>query len=187
MNITINEAHLHLQLQPGLMATLPEGLRIKRNALPQVGQVYDEQRGVFLGLLPDGNGGNYGLILPTGEGADLGNHAWGLYGTDVTGATSNTDGLANTQAMAEAGSEVAKLALAAEVDGMGGLYIPSRHEARLAYLVAADRFDASVWHLTSTQRSAHDAWIQDFGVGSQDGYGFKSFEARVRLVRRFTL
>jgi hypothetical protein len=186
MNITINEAHLHLQLQPGLMATLPEGLRIKRNTLPQVGQMLEEQRGIFLGLFPDDNGGNYGLILPTGEGADLGNHEWGLYCTDVPGATSNTDGLANTRAMADAGSEVAKLALAAEVDGLGGLYIPSRHEARLAYLVAADRFDASVWHLTSTQRSARLAWTQHFGGGLQDTTS-KSVEARVRLVRRFTI
>ena len=52
---------------------------------------------------------------------------------DVPGAKSYNDGLANTQAMAEAGSDLAKQVLALEIDGLNDFYIPSQDEKELCY------------------------------------------------------
>lgn len=52
---------------------------------------------------------------------------------DVPGAKSCNDGLANTQAMAEAGSDLAKQVLGLTIDGMNDFYIPSQDEAELCY------------------------------------------------------
>ncbi len=45
-----------------------------------------------------------------------------------------------------------------------------------------EAFDPT-WHWSSTQYSAHDAWIQGFADGDQ-GYGGKDGELAVRAVRR---
>jgi hypothetical protein len=156
-------------------------------ALPRIGQVWDEQRGTLLGVMPGVNGGrDYALILPISKDADLGKRPWGERGKDIPGATSNTDGAGNTKAMAEAGNALATEVIGIEVDGFSGLYIPARHEARLAYLMSADLFDKDLWHWTSTQCSPYNAWIQHFDGGTQ-GNGSKSYEGVVRLVRRFFL
>ena len=42
------------------------------------------------------------------------------------------------------------------------------------------------WYWSSTRYSAHYAWYQDFGDGSQYGGG-KGYEGRARAVRRFKL
>lgn len=52
---------------------------------------------------------------------------------DVPGAKSYCDGLSNTQAMADAGSELAKLVLGLENDGQTDFYIPSQDELELCY------------------------------------------------------
>lgn len=156
-------------------------------ALPRVGQVWDEQRGTFLGVMPGVSGGrDYALILPVSKDADPGKRPWGEHGKDIPGATSNTDGAANTQAMADAGNALATEVIGMEVDGFSGLYIPARHEARLAFLMAADLFDKDSWHWTSTQSSPDCAWLQGFGDGHQYSY-CKGNEGGVRLVRRFFL
>jgi hypothetical protein len=59
--------------------------------------------------------------------------AWSPDRTEVAAATSYFDGLANTQAMAEAGLQVAQWALAMEIDGHKDWYIPSRDELELLY------------------------------------------------------
>jgi hypothetical protein len=155
-----------------------------RYSVPRVGQVWDEQRGTFLGVMPSFSGGrDYALILPVSKDADLGKRPWGERGKGIPGATSNTDGAANTQAMADAGNALATEVIGREVDGFSGLYIPARHEARLAFLMAANLFDKDSWHLTSTQCSPDAAWYQGFDVGNQYN-DFKSREGVVRLVRR---
>jgi hypothetical protein len=53
--------------------------------------------------------------------------------TSVPGACSYFDGQANTQAMAAAGSELAKSALALDINGVTGWHIPARDVLELAY------------------------------------------------------
>lgn len=197
MKLHIENLNLHLHaarpvLADALLKAITERSTDAANelnniALPRIGQVWEEQRGTFLGVMPGTNGGgDYALILPLNTRANLGARAWGERGKDIPGATSDTDGAANTQAMADAGNALATEVIGMEVDGFSGLYIPARHEARLAYLMAADLFDKNSWHWTSTQSSPNGAWIQDFGAGHQGADG-KSSEGVVRLVRRFFL
>jgi hypothetical protein len=83
---------------------------------------------------------------------------WGEYGASIGAANHRRDGLANTQAMANAGSAIAKAALDADA------YVASQAEAQL---VSANLHDLmpSGWHWTSTQYSPHNAWVQNFGDG----------------------
>ena len=53
--------------------------------------------------------------------------------TDLPGARSYFDGAANTVAMANAGSEIAKKAMATEIGGLRDWYIASRDELELLY------------------------------------------------------
>jgi hypothetical protein len=197
MKLHIENLNLHLHAARPLMADALLKAMTERStdaanecstiALPRIGQVWDEQRGTFLGVMPGVNGDrDYALILPVSKDADLGKRPWGERGKDIPGATSNTDGAGNTKAMAEAGNALATEVLGMEVDGFSGLYIPARHEARLAYLMAADLFDKDSWHWTCTQCSPYHAWSQDFdGGGQYDNYKYD--EGVVRLVRRFFL
>lgn len=59
--------------------------------------------------------------------------AWLPSYTDVPGACSHFDSAANTQAMAEAGSDIAKQVLALDIDGITGWSIPARDVLELAY------------------------------------------------------
>ncbi len=52
---------------------------------------------------------------------------------DVQGAKSYNDGLTNTQAMAEAGSNLAKWALGLEIGGENDWYLPSQDELEIIY------------------------------------------------------
>jgi hypothetical protein len=54
---------------------------------------------------------------------------------DVSGAKSYNDGLANTLAMAEAGSKLAQQARALTIDGLSDFYIPSQDELEILYRV----------------------------------------------------
>lgn len=52
---------------------------------------------------------------------------------DVHGAKSYNDGLANTQAMAEAGSKLAQWALGLEIGGENDWYLPAQDELEIIY------------------------------------------------------
>lgn len=108
---------------------------------------------------------------------------WGEYGQDVAG-THWIDGEANTRAMAEAGSEIAKKAL--EI----GAFIPSCLEGQLvmaakhAGLITDLREDRYYW--LSTQCSANLAYSMAFELGWQGNLG-KYDERLVRPVRSLIL
>lgn len=104
---------------------------------------------------------------------------WGEYGVKIEGADSYSDGEANTRSMAEAGSVIAIKALE-----LGG-HIPSCLEGQLVMAAKADglvELREDRWHWLSTQRSAYDAYLMDFGDGwlSHDG---KVTERLARPVR----
>lgn len=107
--------------------------------------------------------------------------AWGEYGQEVDGANSYSDGYANTTAMAEAGSGLAKQALALDA------FIPSCLESQLvmaakhAGLIGELREDR--WYWLSTQSSAYYAYTMDFEGGWQHSLGVKLRERLVRPVR----
>lgn len=66
---------------------------------------------------------------------------------DIPGAQSFNDGMSNTLAMAEAGSETAKQALSLEIDGLKDFYIPSQDEVELCYRNAKPTTDKnSPWN-----------------------------------------
>ena len=148
--------------------------------------------------------------------------------SDVAGAMSCYDSMANTKAMAEAGSPIALKALAASIGGYNDWCIPSRDVLEMGYRYLkptteendvyrygdnpssipagypytaaspeqttveafqegnAEAFDAA-WYFSSTQSSESGAWLQGFGYGSQDYYGGKDYERRVRFVRLIPL
>ena len=138
------------------------------------------------------DGHEYALI-DAGQAGEL-KGKWGTYGEDVA-ATHRTDGLANTKAMAEAGSELARQALALDLRGFGDWYLPSQHEQALQFfsLGTADTYQpgaenafARDWYWSSTQCSPNGAWIQTFGDGHQS-LVHKDTTFRARAVRRFLI
>lgn len=107
---------------------------------------------------------------------------WGEYGRDVS--TTHGDGLDNTIAMAEAGSEIARKALAI------GAHIPSAFECH-ALMVAKQAghitdLDEDSRYWSSTQRSSGYAFSMIFGIGYQY-VDDKICGFRVRPVRRLLI
>ncbi|MES2787652.1 MAG: DUF1566 domain-containing protein [Pseudomonadota bacterium] len=87
--------------------------------------------GLFFGLINEG-GETFALIMsPKAVGEREG--TWNDTDKAVAGAVSYTDGLANTIAMAEAGSALAQWARQLDIEGHTDWYIPSRDELELAY------------------------------------------------------
>ena len=118
--------------------------------------------------------------------------AWHPYFTDIAGATSDFDGLANTRAMAAAGSPLAQAALASRSGGFDDWAIPARGSQLMQWgnlkplLSAAEAF-APKWHWSSTQLSRYDAFYQGFNYGNSD-LNVKSWDGGcARFVRRFPL
>ncbi len=133
------------------------------------------------------------LLIDAGQAGEL-EGKWGEYGEDVA-ATHRTDGLANTKAMAEAGSALARQALALDLRGFGDWYLPSQHEQALqffsmstaaTYQPGEENSFAREWYWSSTQYSPDGAWVQGFVGGGQDD-GRKGGAYRARAVRRFLI
>ncbi|MFD2641809.1 hypothetical protein [Pseudomonas japonica] len=121
------------------------------------------------------NGQERALILPTDEFEGV----WGEYGVEIPGASSYSDGYANSVAMAEGGSEIAKKAL--ELDA----YIPSCLEGQLLMAAKAEglvTLREDRWHYLSTQYSANGAYYMGFEYGWLFSFG-KDVERLVRPVR----
>jgi hypothetical protein len=166
---------------------------MKTQKLPKIGAAFEG--GFFAGRFFIGDQ-PYGLIVaPKAEGETAG--AWNKSTKNVSGATSYCDGLANTKAMAKAGSELAKRMLSLQIGGFDDWYLPSRLELLLAYhelkaskvfSVGAKQAFESLWYWSSTQHAenAGYAWRQLFGYGSQFSH-HKANEFRARAVRRIKL
>ena len=153
---------------------------------PRVGQHWPEQGGRFMGICPGQNGqADYCLIASNDPRTRFTDVKWGNRGQEVAGATSDWDGATNTLAMNAAGSKLANDILTLEIDGFAGFYLPARHELRMIKLVAPDLIEED-WHWSSTQYSAHTAWVQGFTDGYQYNYD-KSNEFAARAVRRFLI
>jgi hypothetical protein len=157
-------------------------------AAPSYGEVWPGQGGIVVDFVPSmgGKPGWY-LILATDTKAAREDIAWGGRDHDEPGATDEWDGLANTIALANSKVDhpAAKWARGVVIDGHHDFYIPSRREMRLLWARVPEHVTPG-WYWSSTQFSRNGAWYQGFGNGSQ-GNDDKSWEARCRLVRRFTI
>lgn len=103
---------------------------IAKAVLPAIGTAYE---GGFFGGLITLNGETYGLVVAPKAQGELEEATWGVYGNDLPGAISFNDGLANTQAMAAAESDLARWMLALDIAGFSDWYLPSRDELEILY------------------------------------------------------
>ncbi|MGE6473407.1 hypothetical protein [Serratia proteamaculans] len=97
---------------------------------PAIGQAYGG--GFVTGITRDPVTGKRSLHITAGAAHELVGK-WGEYGEKIDGADSFTDSLANTQAMAAAGSDLAAKVLALSIDGFTDWAIPARDVQELQY------------------------------------------------------
>lgn len=136
------------------------------------------------------------IAAPRAEGEFAG-VVWNANGKPVSGAVSYCDGLANTKAMARAGSALAKRILALRIGGHKDWHLPSRLQAlvmrcELSPLKAfqegsKDGFDRA-WYWTSSRHAEYSdyAWYQSFNYGSQN-YLYHGYSLRARAVRTIAI
>ncbi len=98
--------------------------------IPAIGQTYGG--GFVTGITRDPDTGKRALHITAGAAHELVGK-WGEYGEKIEGADSFTDSLANTQAMAAAGSDLAAKVLALNIDGFTDWAIPARDVQELQY------------------------------------------------------
>jgi len=98
--------------------------------IPAIGQAYGG--GFVSGITRDPATGQRSLHITAGAEHELVGK-WGKYGEKIDGADSFTDSLANTQAMAVAGSELAAKVLALNIGGLTDWAIPARDVQELQY------------------------------------------------------
>ncbi|WP_449103582.1 DUF1566 domain-containing protein [Pseudomonas veronii] len=97
---------------------------------PAIGQAYGG--GFVTGITRDPVTGQRFLNITAGAEHELVGK-WGEYGEKIEGADSFTDGLANTKAMAAAGSELAAKVLNLSIEGFTDWAIPARDVQELQY------------------------------------------------------
>jgi len=102
---------------------------IAQTTLPTIGTPMPG--GFFAGAIMV-NGQRRAIIVSPKKLGDL-EGMWHEDEPDVPGAKHYNDGQANTQAMAEAGSELAKHVQALEIDGLNDFYIPSQDELEICH------------------------------------------------------
>ena len=102
---------------------------ITETTLPAIGTPMPG--GFFAGVIMR-DGQRRAVIVPSKKLGEL-KGMWHEDELDVPGAKSYNDGMANTQAMAEADSELAKQVLALEIDGQNDFYIPAQDELEICY------------------------------------------------------
>jgi hypothetical protein len=161
-----------------------------QSTLPPFGDLVEG--GYFHGIYLLGASEIWGEVTCPRADGEITGKAWQDKRTDVVGATSDFDGLANTQAMAQAGSPLAEAALLCRAGGHDDWYVPARGGQLLQWanlrllLPEADRFQPRS-HWNSTQFDRYTAYLQLFDDGTAYLYD-KSWEGAVaRLVRRFRI
>lgn len=159
-----------------------------QRTLPTFGEVVPGEGGrlgaIMRGAVVDGvRQPDYAIIVPDLPGVDM---EWGKRGQEVAGASSLTDGQANTAAMLAAKCKPAlHIAKLKTTEGHADLYLPARAELWALRANVPELFETR-WHWSSTQFSANDAFVQDFEYGTSD-WCSKYGACRVRAVRRIPL
>ena len=150
-----------------------------QSTLPSIGTALPALGGTLGAYfaLPDGS--VRALIVPPIE-HEL-KSEWGCHGKDVPGAR-GVDGMANTRAMAAAGSEIATTVLGLTTGGHADWFIGSRLQMLALYESVPELFGKEGWYATSSQFSRLYAWAQDFEYGHSSDY-VKDYGFRVRPLR----
>lgn len=154
---------------------------LNAQAIPDVGVYWPEQGGINGGLVAaHGDVPAHYLIWATD---DVGEHEWGGRGKE-SGATSKTDGLANTLNLLNDCDHPAAKACANHQSGEhGDFYLPAAAELYHGWLNVPGIFNKDRWYWSSSQRSAYGAFLMTFDVGYQFSLD-KDSECLVRPVRR---
>lgn len=149
--------------------------------IPAIGQPWPGQGGINGGLVAArGDVPEHYLIIAA---EDAGIHEWGRRG-ETSGATSKTDGLANSATLLEEGSHPAASAASKYTpDNHNDFYLPAAAELYQGWVNCPEVFDQDCYYWSSSQRSAYHAFNMYFGDGTQVITG-KGRELRVRPVRR---
>ncbi|MHA6161016.1 Lcl C-terminal domain-containing protein [Pseudomonas sichuanensis] len=103
---------------------------VEKKETPAIGQAYGG--GFVTGITRDPDTGVRCLHITAGAEHELVG-AWGEYGVKIEGADSFTNSRANTEAMAAAGSGLAKKVLALEIGGYIDWAVPARDVQELQY------------------------------------------------------
>jgi hypothetical protein len=150
-------------------------------ATPALGEYWEGQGGIYVGIMPLEAGGFAHRIASVDEAEDL---EYGGYDHTSTGADSKLDGAANTRALLADSKDhpAAKWSAEYSKDGHSDFYLPAQREWSLAWATCAHVF-GPYWYWSSTQYSAITAWSQYFDDGYQD-LAFKGTSGRVRAFRR---
>lgn len=165
---------------------------VHTSALSPVGTFMPEHGGFFHGVLLVG-GRIYGEVTGPKAECEVRDLAWLAEHEDVPGARSGSDSLANTRAMAAAGSPLGLAAQACRSGGFDDWAVPARGSALLQHenlhplLTEAEAFDITKAYRTSTQYSRHFAWYVDFELGYIYANGKSWAGGAARFVRRFPL
>lgn len=159
--------------------------------LPAFGALIPGQGGYFATILrgPTVNGIEqppYALLVSEAGKGEFEDIPWGKYGEDVPGATSRTDGVANTDAMVLANCPAALKVRELTIDGHADWHLPSLGELNSAAANVPELFDAEGEYWTSTQDSRFGAFVQDFELGNSI-WDYKDGGRRVRAFRRVQL
>lgn len=156
---------------------------IQDSEIPRIGQVWPNQGGVYAGIIRDGES-QWHLIL-----ADTATEKfeWGNYGSEISGQFSSRNGQQNTALIltAEPNNKAAQFVSALSVDEHNDFYWPADAENQLIRINLPEYVDPS-WHWSSTQYSAHSAWVTYFEGGDQY-VDYKDNSYAVRAVRRLPI
>ncbi|WP_219096592.1 DUF1566 domain-containing protein [Pseudomonas sp. UMAB-40] len=156
---------------------------VSHPAAPAIGEYWPGQGGINGGFVPvRGDVPAHYLIIAKD---DVGAHEWGGRGKE-SGATSKTDGCANSIALCNSDDDhpAASACTEHQADGHHDFYLPAAAELYQGWLNCPEAFAKDSYYWSSSQRSADYAFYLTFGVGTQ-GYGVNYDELRVRPVRRF--
>jgi hypothetical protein len=157
-------------------------------SLPKFGQYITGQGGYFAAIMRGHNSQtpHYALLVSDVNVGEIAKCAWGEYGKDVPGASSRTDGRANTKAMAIVYCPAALAVRSMIIGGHSDYFLPALGELNSAAANVPEQFAKEGWYWSSTQFSRSYAFAHGFEYGGSE-WRHKYNENRVRAFRAIPL